>query len=121
MNIESILYPTTLIIFAWISCLLLINIKSFYNDPKRLPTKPPVWWPYSKKGWRIWQRATPLVVPFCLPFAIAGFLLEYGNTSILAIKVLALFLFFIAFFGIPLGILIAMAGRPKRLIPPHLR
>lgn len=121
MNIESILYPTILSIAAGLSLWLLINIKSFYNDPKRLPTKPPVWWPYSKKGWKIWQRATPIAAPFCLPFAIAGFLLEYGDIDILVIK-MSVFLFsFTGLFGVTLGILIAMVGRPKRLIPPHLR
>lgn len=121
MNIESILYPVILVVFTGISLWLLLNIKSFYADPRRLPIKPPAWWPYSKKGWKIWQRATPIVTPFWLPFSIAGFLLEYGDTSTPAIKILALLLFFIAFFGIPLGILIAFIGRPKRLIPPHLR
>ena len=121
MNFDNILYPATLIIAAWISSWLLLNIKSFYNDPKRLPIKPPIWWPYSKKGWKIWQRATPLVVPFGLPFAIAGFLLEYGDMATPAIKMPALSLAFLVLFGIPLGILIAIIGRPKWLIPPHLR
>lgn len=121
MNIESILFPIVLVIFTGISLWLLINIKSFYNDPLRLPLRTPAWWPYSKKGWKIWQRATPLVVPFGLPFSIAGFLLEYGNTSMPVIKILALLLFFIALFGVPIVILIAIAGRPKWLIPPHLR
>ena len=121
MNIESILFAVVLVTFTGISLWLLINIKSFYNYPSRLPIRTPGWWPYSKKGWKIWQRATPLIVPLGLPFSIAGFLLEYGNTSIPAIKILAVGLFFIAFFGVPLGILIAVAGHPKWLIPPHLR
>lgn len=121
MNIGSILYQIILIVFAGVSLWLLINIKYFYNDPSRLPLKPPEWWPYSKKGWKIWQRATPLVVPFGLPFSIAGFLLEYGDTSILVVKVLVLSLSFLVFFGVPAGILVAFIGRPKRLIPPHLR
>jgi len=121
MNMESILYSTILSIAAGLSLWLLINIKSFYTDPKRLPVRPPVWWPYSKKGWKIWQRATPIAAPFCLPFSIAGFLLEYGDTSMSVIKILALFLSFIAFSGVILGILIAFIGRPKWLIPPHLR
>lgn len=121
MDTESILYSIILIIAAGLSSWLLLNIKSFYTDPKRLPIKPPAWWPYSKKGWKIWQRATPIAAPFCLPFSIAGLLLEYGNTSMLVIRILALSLPFIAFFGVLLGILSAIAGRPKRLIPPHLR
>ena len=121
MNIESILFPGVLVIFTGISLCLLINIRSFYNDPSRLPIKPPAWWPYTKKGWRIWQRATPIVAPLGLPFSIAGFLLEYGDTSSPVIKMLAVLLFFMAFFGVPIGILIAFMGRPKWLIPPHLR
>lgn len=121
MNIESILYPATLIIFAWLSSWLLLNIKSFYNDPKRLPIKPPIWWPYSKKGWKIWQRATPLVVPFGLPGAVAGAIAEYGDISNPVAKAALLSSGFLVLFGVPLGILIAIIGRPKWLIPPHLR
>jgi hypothetical protein len=121
MNIENILYPIILIISAGASLWMLVNIKSFYNDPSRLPIKTPAWWPYSKKGWKIWQRATPIVVPLGLPFSIAGFLLEYGDASLPVVKILVLSLSFIVFFGVPLGILIAFIGRPKWLIPPHLR
>jgi len=121
MNIENILYPIALLVFTLLSLGALLSMKSLYRDPKRLPIKPPAWWPYSKKGWRKWARATPTFVSYGLPGAVGAAIGEYGDLSNPVVKVLIVLSGFLVSFGFILGLIVAFSGHPKWLIPPHLR
>ena len=121
MDIESILYPIVLFVFTLFSIWALLSMKSFYTDPKRLPIKPPVWWPYSKEGWRKWARATPTFVSYGFPGAVGGAIAEYGDLSNPVVRVILLLSGLLIFFGFMLGLIVAFTGHPKLLIPPHLR
>lgn len=121
MDIESILYPIVLFVFTLASLWGLLSIRSFYTDPKRLPIKPPAWWPYTKKGWLRWARATPTFVSYTFPGAVAGIIAEYGDLSNPVVRVLFLLCALLIFFGFILGLIVAFIGRPKWLMPPHLR
>ncbi|HSE29551.1 MAG TPA: hypothetical protein VLA77_03130 [Candidatus Saccharimonadales bacterium] len=96
-------------------------MKSLYTDPKRLPITPPAWWPYSKKGWRNWARAAPTFVAYAVPGIIGGTIAEYGDLSNPIVRVLFLLCGFLMFFGLIIGLIVAFIGRPKWLIPKHLR
>jgi hypothetical protein len=121
MDIESILFPIVLFIFALLSLGGMLSIRALYTDPKRLPIKPPAWWPYSKKGWLMWARAIPTFVPYGLPVAVGGAVSEYGDLSSTAVRVTIILSGSLMFFGFILGLIVAFFGRPKWLIPPHLR
>lgn len=121
MDIESILFPIVLFVFTLLSLGALLSIRSLYTDPKRLPIKAPAWWPYSKKGWLRWARATPTFASYAFPVAVGAALTEYGDLSNMVVRVLIILTGSLMFFGFILGLIVAFFGRPKRLIPPHLR
>jgi len=121
MNVGSIIYPVVLLIFTAASLVALLRIRLLYTDPKQLPIKPPAWWPYSEKAWRKWARAIPVLASFGLPLAVAGAIAEYGDLSSPVVRILFLLCSLLIFFGLILGLIVAFFGRPKWLIPPHLR
>jgi hypothetical protein len=121
MALENILYPIVLVISFIASVVGIVNIKTGFRDPKRIPVNPPAWWLYSKKGWQRWARAMPLSPIFFMVVIFAGTIVEYGDLSNSAIKTVFILLAFLFFFGFLLGVYIALTGRPKWLIPPHLR
>jgi|SRR5690606_37840041 hypothetical protein len=121
MNMESILYLIVLLVLAFFSIWALLNMKSFYTDPKRLPRKPPVWWPYTKEGWLRWARAIPTFVSYGIPGTVGAAIAEYGDLSNPVVRGVLLLSGFLVFFGFVLGLVVAFFGHPKWLIPPHLR
>lgn len=121
MSVESIIYPIVLFVFTLASLWGLLSMKSFYTDSKWLPVKPPEWWPYSKKGWLKWARAMPTFISYTFPGAVGAILVEYGDPSNSMITAVIFSFGFLMFSGFILGLIVAFIGRPKLLIPPHLR
>lgn len=121
MNVMSVIYLICLL-FAGIVCLFgLVFTKSFYTNPKILPSRPPVWWLYSKEGWIKFARSAP-ITPFYSSFGVVGVAFaEYGDRSSTVVKIIILSFYAILIAGAILTAFIAFTGHPKWLIPRHLR
>jgi len=121
MSIEDIAYLMVLIFLGLLSLVGLFYAKTMYINPKAIPVKAPIWWPYDKKWWKKWAGAAPML-SVIMPFAVmSGFLLEYGDTSKTVVGTLALGFLFFTLFGVLFNLFIVLTGRPKWIIPKHLR
>jgi len=121
MNIENTLKIISLVVLLMVSLIGIFYSKTLYTNPRALPDKPPVWWAYDKKWWKKWARGAP-VTPVAVLLAVTGVALgEYGNTSNTVVKTGAIALFFLALFVVLFNLFIVLTGRPKWIIPKHLR
>jgi hypothetical protein len=121
MNFSDIAFALVLILCLVSSLIGIADIKSAYINPARLTSRCPSWWPYSDSWWKKWVRAMPLSPIVFFIGILASAILEYGNKSNDIVKNLILILAFIFAIGFILMVFIAITGRPKFLIPRHLR
>ena len=121
MSMVDILYLIVLITLGLMSLLGTMLIGSFYTNPKLIPAEPPVWWAYDKKWWKKWARGAPTTFIITFLGVVTGALAEYGDPSSTATTKAILTTFFLATLILLVNIFTVLTGRPKWIIPKHLR
>jgi hypothetical protein len=121
MRIESLVFNIVILVFSIVSLFAIFSLKSLYNNPNRITVKTPIWWAYSDKSWIIFARSTPLLTILSPFLPIGAILGEYANLNNQIYRIALFTSAILIALGVPLSIIAAVIGRPKWLIPPHLR
>lgn len=115
------LYRIILTIFTVVSLFFMTKIRRIYKDPGLITSKPQTWWPYGDNAWRKFARVIYLSPCLALIGSIGAMAGEYGDIHNSAIKCIVLLSLFLLFLCVFIVTLIAITGRPKFIIPRHLR